>query len=46
MSTEKKNCCQGCKKGQPGLNQSCQAKLMMEELAKKATATTKETVVK
>ncbi|WP_405378271.1 hypothetical protein [Nonlabens sp. Asnod3-A02] len=46
MSAEKKNCCQGCKKGQPGLNQSCQAKLMMEKLANKPIATEKKAVVK
>lgn len=33
MSTEKKKkCCDGCKKGQPGTNEVCRAKLMIEKL--------------
>lgn len=36
---EKKKCCEGCKKGQPGLNKSCQAKLLLEELEKKKEKT-------
>ncbi|WP_339687226.1 hypothetical protein [uncultured Nonlabens sp.] len=36
MKSEKKDkCCQGCKKGKPGENLSCQAKLLFEELQKK-----------
>jgi hypothetical protein len=35
MSTNnKKKCCEGCKKGQPGTNKACQAKLMAEKLTK------------
>lgn len=32
MSKEKKKCCQGCKKGQPGQNKSCQVRLMVEQM--------------
>lgn len=32
MSTEHKKCCDGCKNGQPGTNEACSAKLMMEAL--------------
>lgn len=33
MKTEKKKkCCQGCKKGQPGTNKACQARLLMEKI--------------
>ncbi len=28
----KKDCCQGCKKGEPGQNKACQARLMVEKL--------------
>ncbi|PZW40732.1 hypothetical protein LX95_01800 [Mesonia algae] len=28
----KKNCCNGCQKGQPGNNASCKAKQMAEKL--------------
>lgn len=34
MSTEHKKCCEGCKKGQPGTNEACSAKIMMEALQK------------
>lgn len=35
MSTEdKKKCCEGCKKGEPGQNQQCKAKLLAEQLEK------------
>lgn len=36
MSTEttKDDCCQGCKKGQPGQNKTCKAKLMLEHIEK------------
>jgi len=34
MNTEKKKCCKDCKKGQPGKNESCKAKLMVEQLQK------------
>ena len=32
--SENKKCCQGCKNGQPGKNESCKAKLLMEQLEK------------
>lgn len=43
MSNKKKKCCEGCKKGQPGQNKACAAKLMMEKLKeeKDAAALTK-----
>lgn len=43
MSNKKKKCCDGCKKGQPGQNKACAAKLMMEKLkeAKDVAALTK-----
>jgi hypothetical protein len=34
MRTEKKKCCEGCKKGQPGQNKSCAAKLLIKKLKK------------
>lgn len=32
MNKEKKNCCKGCKKGQPGKNESCKARLLLEKI--------------
>ncbi|MFT5890295.1 MAG: hypothetical protein ACI9Y7_000385 [Dokdonia sp.] len=39
-----KKCCQGCKNGQPGQNESCKAKLLMEQLEKNKTSTIKTDV--
>jgi hypothetical protein len=41
---ENKKCCQGCKSGQPGQNESCKAKLLMEQLEKNKTRTTETDV--
>ncbi len=37
--TKKKKCCEGCKKGQPGTNQACKAKLMIEKINLKKEST-------
>lgn len=45
MSTEKKKCCKDCKKGRPGKNESCKAKLLVEQLRKQKQATREVTEV-
>jgi hypothetical protein len=32
MNTEKKKCCKDCKSGKPGRNESCEAKLLLEQI--------------
>lgn len=37
-NTKNKNCCQGCKKGQPGQNKICQAKIALEKMQQLQTS--------
>ncbi len=36
-TTKNKNCCQGCKNGQPGQNKTCQAKIVLEKIQQQQT---------
>ena len=42
MSSEKKKCCQGCKKGLLGKNKNCQAKKMIDKLSKQFESVKKD----
>ncbi|MFD1063983.1 hypothetical protein ACFQ1Q_12065 [Winogradskyella litorisediminis] len=39
MNSEKKKCCEGCKKGQLGTNKACEAKLMLQKQDKNLNLT-------